>query len=422
MHPPASRPATALDAAPARKAPPRRASAGRSKAWYWVHKWTSLVCTLFMLVVCVSGLPLVFDEEIVAWLDAPPAWPEAAPGARAASLDQLIAEARQRHPAHRIVEIEVASRSPSILLYLAPGPGAPADASSVRLEYDARTGLPREPAPHAGEGPGTRFITVMTRLHIDLYANLPGQLFLGFMALLFSAATISGVVLYHPYMQKTPFGTVRAHRAPRLKWLDLHNLLGIVTLVWALMMGLTGALHELAVPLFRHWLSTDVQAAVAAHARLPAPSPAHLASAQQAYATARAAAPGRIVESLRFPDPGLGLPRHYLLWAKGDTPLTTHLFDGVLIDAATGQLTAVLQMPWYLRALQVSRPLHYGDTAGLPLKLIWAALDLILIVILCSGLYLWRKRKKEVSPPPGQQNAPLPTARRPPTTAGLRVR
>ncbi len=393
MHPPASRPATALDAGPARKVQPRRASAGRSKAWYWVHKWTSLVCTLFMLVVCVSGLPLVFDEEIVAWLDAPPAWPEAAPGARAASLDQLIAEAGQRHPAHRVVEIEVASRSPSILLFLAPGPGAPADASSVRLEYDARTGLPREPASHAGEGPGTRFITVMTRLHIDLYANLPGQLFLGFMALLFSVATISGVVLYHPYMQKTPFGTVRAHRAPRLKWLDLHNLLGIVTLVWALMMGLTGALHELAVPLFRHWLSTDVQAAVAAHAAQPAQRPAQLASAQQAYAIAREVFPGKIVESLRFPDPGLGLPHHYLLWAKGDTPLTTHLFDGVLIDAATGQLTAALPMPWYLRVLQVSRPLHYGDTAGLPLKLIWAGLDLILIVILGSGLYLWRKRK-----------------------------
>ena len=88
------------------------------------------------------------------------------------------------------------------------------------------------------------------------------------------------------------------------------------------------------------------------------------------------------------------LPRHYLLWAKGDTALGAHLFDAVLVDAPTGKLTAVLDMPWYLRALQFSRPLHYGDTAGLPLKLIWAALDLIMIVILGSGLYLWRRRAR----------------------------
>lgn len=113
---------------------------------------------------------------------------------------------------------------------------------------------------------------------------------------------------------------------------------------------------------------------------------------QQAYATARAAVPGRQVESLRFPDASLGLPRHYLLWAKGDTALGAHLFDAVLVDAPTGKLTAVPDMPWYLRALQFSRPLHYGDTAGLPLKLIWAALDLVVIVILGSGLYLWRRR------------------------------
>ncbi|GAB3324606.1 PepSY-associated TM helix domain-containing protein [Bordetella tumulicola] len=364
----------------------------RSKTWYLVHKWTSLACTVFMLVVCVSGLPLIFRDEIVDWLDAPPSWPSVVPSTPAPSLDGLVAQTLQRYPAHRIVEIDVASDSPSIIMALAPSHEAPSGTSSIRLQYDARSGLLQQAVHHADEGLGTRIMTVMIRLHIDLYARLPGQLYLGFMAVLFAVAVISGVVLYHPYMKKTPFGTVRTERASRLKWLDLHNLLGIVTLVWALMMGVTGAIHELAVPAFRYWLSNDVQAAVAVDADAGlGPSPQ--ASVQQAYATAKAAVPGRVVESLRFPNAGLGLPHHYLLWAKGETPLGAHLFDGVLVDARTGRLTAVLEMPWYLRVLQFSRPLHYGDTAGLPLKIIWAALDLIVIVILVSGLYLWRKRK-----------------------------
>lgn len=373
-------------------ADPPSVRAARSKAWYLAHKWTSLACTLFMLVVCVSGLPLIFRDEIVDWLDASPSWPNVAPGTSVPSLDRLVAQTLERYSAHRIVEIDVASDSSSIIMALAPGHEAPSGTSSIRLQYDARSGLLQQSIHPGDEGLGARIITVMMRLHIDLYARLPGQLYLGFMAVLFAVAVISGVVLYHPYMKKSPFGTVRAERAARLKWLDLHNLLGIVTLVWALMMGVTGAIHELAVPLFRYWLSNDVQAAVAADVPLRQ-VPLQQASVEQAYATAKAAVPGRVVESLRFPNAGLGLPHHYLLWAKGETSMGAHLFDGVLVDARTGQLTTVLEMPWYLRVLQFSRPLHYGDTAGLPLKIIWAALDLIVIVILLSGLYLWRKRK-----------------------------
>ena len=81
------------------------------------------------------------------------------------------------------------------------------------------------------------FMGIMLSLHVDLFASLPGELFLGFMGLLFCVAIVSGVVLYGPFMKKLEFGTVRASRSTRLKWLDLHNLLGIVTLVWAFVVG-----------------------------------------------------------------------------------------------------------------------------------------------------------------------------------------
>jgi uncharacterized iron-regulated membrane protein len=50
-------------------------------------------------------------------------------------------------------------------------------------------------------------------------------------------------------------------------------------------------------------------------------------------------------------------------------------------------------MPWYLRALEVSRPLHFGDYGGMPLKIIWILLDLVTIAVLGSGLYLWLSRR-----------------------------
>jgi hypothetical protein len=30
----------------------------------WIHKWSSLVCTVFMLLLCLTGLPLIYHHEI----------------------------------------------------------------------------------------------------------------------------------------------------------------------------------------------------------------------------------------------------------------------------------------------------------------------------------------------------------------------
>jgi uncharacterized iron-regulated membrane protein len=50
-------------------------------------------------------------------------------------------------------------------------------------------------------------------------------------------------------------------------------------------------------------------------------------------------------------------------------------------------------LPWYLTALLVSQPLHFGDYGGLPMQILWALLDIATMVVLGSGLYLWLKRK-----------------------------
>jgi len=65
------------------------------------------------------------------------------------------------------------------------------------------------------------------------------------------------------------------------------------------------------------------------------------------------------------------------------------LVTPVLVDAATGTVTDERPMPWYMKALFLSQPLHFGDYGGLSLKIIWALLTLITIVVLGSGIFLW---------------------------------
>jgi uncharacterized iron-regulated membrane protein len=46
-----------------------------------------------------------------------------------------------------------------------------------------------------------------------------------------------------------------------------------------------------------------------------------------------------------------------------------------------------------LTALLVSQPLHFEDYGGMPMQVIWAVLDVMTIVVLGSGLYLWWGRR-----------------------------
>src|SRR3546814_18675229 len=59
-------------------------------------------------------------------------------------------------------------------------------------------------------------------------------------------------------MKKLDFGTLRTARSRRVKWLDYHNLLGIVALAWMSVVGATGVINALATPIFDYWQRTEL--------------------------------------------------------------------------------------------------------------------------------------------------------------------
>jgi uncharacterized iron-regulated membrane protein len=362
------------------------------RRWAFIHRWTSLICTVFLLILCVTGLPLVFHEELEALLSDDPPYAELPAGAPMADHDPMVEAARARHPDHVIWYVFADDDEPQVVVGMLPYAGAEPKLARA-LMFDSRTGALRKEVEPFAQRPLT-FLALMLRLHTDLFADLPGELFLAGMGFLFVVAVISGVFLYAPFAGRQRFGEIRRNRSPRLEWLDLHNVLGIVLLAWMLVVGATGILNELAQPLFRIWQRTDVQASLQPYRGQPVPDAASLASVQRTYEAVQRALPGNVITSVVFPNGGVGSPYHYLVWTKGASPLTSRLFNPVLVDARTAEPTMFLQMPWYLRALELSRPLHFGDYGGMPLKVVWAVLDLVTIVVLASGLYLWLSRRR----------------------------
>lgn len=356
------------------------------RAWMAVHTWTSLVCTAFMLLLCLTGLPLIFYEEILELDGSAVRAPPMPSGTPHGNLDDVLAAAQARMP-DRVVQFASLDDHDGDFWFVSLGESADSDPEFNRLvAVDARTAQVLA-EPNFDEG----VMHFLFHLHVDLFAGLPGKLLLGFMGLLLLVSLVSGAVVYGPFMRKLRFGTVRRERGARLRWLDLHNLLGIVTLVWALTVAGTGVLNTWADLLFRAWQGDELAQMIAPYRDVP--PPATRGSAHRAVQAARAAEPDMEVSFIAFPGTPFSGAHHHAVFLRGTSALSARMLKPVLVEVQTGQVTPSRPLPWYLTALLVSRPLHFGDYGGLPLKVLWALLDLVTIVVLASGLYLWVARR-----------------------------
>lgn len=156
------------------------------RRWFVVHKWTSLVCTLFLLIVCVTGLPLLFSEQIWDTLvgDDDPPYEVLPPGTPNASLDVIVEKARALYPGQIITNVSPDDDEPAVLVSMAPSWQAlkddenyPDRHSGHWIKFDARTAkvleqsrpadAPKEPRTWTGIIMG-----ICNRLHTSLFAYL----------------------------------------------------------------------------------------------------------------------------------------------------------------------------------------------------------------------------------------------------------
>jgi uncharacterized iron-regulated membrane protein len=357
------------------------------RRWSVVHTWSSLICTLFLLMLAITGLPLIFHHEIDHLLGDAPHYRDMPADTPRLNLEQLVEAAEAHRPGEVMQYFGWDEEDPNGVMAITAATADTEPNSSHTFALDARTGEALE-MPSANGG----FMMFMLRLHVDMYADLPGKLLLAFMGLLFVVAIVSGTVLYAPFMRKLDFGTVRAGKSRRTRWLDLHNLIGVVTLTWALVVGVTGVISACADLLIASWRNDTLAAMVAPYR--DAPPLTQRAPADRLLDIAGSVAPGMEPDFIAFPGTRFSSEHHYAVFLKGNTHRTAHLATPVLIDARTLQVTAVVGRPWYMDALGMSQPLHFGDYGGMPMKILWAVLDVLTIIVLGSGVYLWWVRRR----------------------------
>lgn len=206
---------------------------------------------------------------------------------------------------------------------------------------------------------------------------------------------LSGLVVYAPHARRVAFGALRKGRGPRLLQLDLHNFIGAVVLGWALVVTLTGFLLGFGTLATGMWAQGELARVQAVHGGAPVDARRPPIDVDAVHRAALSAAPeGWHVTSIIWPGTDYSTGRHYTVLVGG-SGLDERLVRVVLVDAETGAIPGTAQLPWYLKAITLSEPLHFGDYGGLPLKLLWTACTWLTLFITGNGAWLWWDRRRQ---------------------------
>jgi uncharacterized iron-regulated membrane protein len=346
----------------------------RVKRTFAIHHWIGLLAGIFLLVASITGSILVFHHEI----DHVQFSAKAALKKPAAELimDNSFEHISQQYPGHDI-------RVPDF-------PEVPSQA----IKYEIRKGGTRTwvfAHPETGEFLGTvnradqRFVHILLNLHYNLLSGTAGKVIvlLGGIALIILSTT--GFLLYRKSILKViTFRQKISFTHKRSLFSSLHRIVGVWSLVFNLLISISGT-----------WIAyTIVESAFAAAGNTVQEAP--ISTPSLAYRS--------VDSSLRqiksdYPD----FEIKYLHLANGKLSVSGRLATDPLVYGRTvsniavdmhsgkiGQANFLRDAPWHKKALAILKPLHFGDFAGLGIKLIYSFFGLLPGVLAVSGFFIWR--------------------------------
>ena len=361
---------------------------------YVIHQWVSLICALFLLLLTLTGLPLLFRGEINAWntLNLPPRGEPMALREIWAGLPQGTEAVMQAFPTKEILAVTPDGED-GTLYFLVKDRGGKAGRSHMRMGgeqimYEVRTGtiFNRQERVYRSEAV-QEFMHTMHILHVRLGLEEGGRDFLAAMCVLSVLSIVSGVYLYLPMMKTLAFGT-RRRRSSRLFWSDWHKLTSVFAGTWVALMCVSGVFIVLYSIGMRDYQRT-AQTMAAEHFSAQEQS-ASLLLPEEALAQMQEAFPAKDIISMRLPTADSAL---YVFQIAEPTVRATDFALGtqVYLTAGGGE-PFLVPVPAWLTMAPFFLNLHIHNHEMTAEKIFWALLILMTAAMIVTGIVLWLTR------------------------------
>jgi len=238
---------------------------------------------------------------------------------------------------------------------------------------------------------GTSLSYFLRTLHVRLFDGIYGRQLVGIFGIFLLASTITGFLIYGNFMRSLSFGAIRK-KGLRVIFADWHKLIGICALFFNLMIAVTGAWLGLQGPLM-DWFNIE------------RPNIYHreeVISAEEDYATAIDLEAVSQRAEQYFPEmiPTMYKPSkngQRIVEIFGNIPGFVYESDmqKLILDKADYSMKFrynIHKQSFGDKLFFIQEALHFGDFAGIPMKILYALFGLTTGFLSISGYYIYLKR------------------------------
>ncbi|MFB1484933.1 PepSY-associated TM helix domain-containing protein [Corallococcus sp. RDP092CA] len=383
-----------------------------------VHTWTGIVAGLGLFICFYAGGFTVFKDALARWATPPG---ERAPAPlSSAELHALVKTTLAEHPKaaedFTLVLADAPEWGPSPMSWRRNEGGEGHDVLEERRFYAT---LRADGSSVVAEGHPTKvgeFIDVLHRVVGLPFDTELGRLVTGILSLLYALALVSGLVIVLPSLVRD-FFALRLGKGLKRLWMDVHNVVGIASLPFHLLIAITACVFGLHDGIYfvqdklihggtlRAALGPPTGGARTA----PAPEPATMLPPAELLSLARTVAPSFEPHALQYVR--VASPRALVrVWGHDPAALSPRSLGGFLaLDPYSGKVLSTDFLPGRLTGpstlIASFFALHFGSFGGLPVKWIYFLLALSGAWLFYSGNVLWVETRRKKARVPGQ--APL---------------
>jgi uncharacterized iron-regulated membrane protein len=371
-----------------------------------VHTWTGILAGMALFIAFYAGALTLFKEPLARWI-TPPAATRFVP---LAETPALISRTLAAHPAaakNFELNLEQTESVPARMRWQEREPGADDHDTLSGTAYAAALSVDGE--AQIEQTRPSQLVDLIDILHrvvglpFDTDAN---RWFMGVIAALYALALVSGVIVLIPTLVKD-FFALRLGRNLKRMWLDAHNVVGIISLPFHIVMALTAvvfAYHD-GIYLLQDKLVHEGRLSAAWGAGRPAPKaaaprdPATMLPPQALLARARALSPD--FEPVRMEYIQVTGPRALVrIWGNDAGAISPRAAGGfVALDPYAGKVVSkdFLSGRQDTANLTISSffALHFATFGGMPARWMYFLLALAGAWLFYSGNLLWIESRRK---------------------------
>ncbi len=348
---------------------------------YSIHSVAGLLAGIFILLMSLSGVALVFHDELDSLQY---------PSVTVLRNDSILSAGKafdslQKHyPYAQISSCQIAENKIQPFIFSVYDSSYKNGAASMQVFLHPQTGEVLQ-TRGGSKDITNNFMSWLSAFHNSFHLQKKGEWLLGFFGVVFLISIITGIIMY----RKKILLVILCNSAVFTKT-NLHQLIGVYALLFNLMIGITGVWMQ------RYVFKKEFYAAQKAYTSILKPSPPLFFELDSALGVAKEKYPDFTKHVIYFAQSKRGKTAVYGSRKNNSFIHSKKFADAIFLDSAgnISKTAFVNEIDADSRYDIINSQIHFGKYGGLPVKIIYCLFGLTGGALSITGFILWLRKRR----------------------------